>query len=91
MKIQKEGNQYLVTADDFVNLQESSKYFFISKKEYNEFVSLVKKELSTMPPQKQLTEFEQQVSNVILVLVAILISLVLFGLIYLSFRFLIII
>jgi hypothetical protein len=37
MKIQKDGNQYCVKADNFINLQESKDYFFISEKEYREF------------------------------------------------------
>ena len=36
MKIKKDGDMYLITADDFVNLQESDNYFFINQDEYGE-------------------------------------------------------
>jgi hypothetical protein len=38
MKIIKDGDKYLVRADNFVDLQESKDYFFIGEEEYREFV-----------------------------------------------------
>jgi len=39
MKIEKDGNMYCVKADNFVDLQESSDYFFIDEAEYQAFLS----------------------------------------------------
>ena len=36
MKIEKDGESYIVKADNFMNLQESKDYFFIEEKEYQE-------------------------------------------------------
>ena len=38
MKIIKDGDAYLVAADNFVDLQESSDYFFIGEEEYQEYL-----------------------------------------------------
>lgn len=42
MKIIKDGDKYLVAADNFINLQESSDYFFIEEKEYQRFIKSFK-------------------------------------------------
>jgi len=34
MRIQKDGDSYIVKADNFVNLQESKDYFYIDLEEY---------------------------------------------------------
>ena len=39
MKIVKDGNAYCVMADNFVNLQESSDYFFIDEEEYCKYAN----------------------------------------------------
>ena len=38
MKIEKDGNLYCVHPDRFVNLQESTEYFFIDEDEYQSFL-----------------------------------------------------
>lgn len=38
MTIAKDGNMYLVKADNFVDLQESKDYFFIDEEEYKKFI-----------------------------------------------------
>jgi len=38
MKIEKDGNMYCVHPDRFVNLQESTEYFFIDEDEYQSFL-----------------------------------------------------
>ncbi len=39
MKIVKDGNAYLIAADNFVDLQQSRDYFYIEEEEYKAFVS----------------------------------------------------
>lgn len=43
MKIQKDGNMWCVTKDDFINLQESDA-LFITDEEYNAFITSIKQE-----------------------------------------------
>ena len=45
MKIEKDGNQYCVKADNFINLQKSNDYFFISEEEYKNFISQSNQEI----------------------------------------------
>jgi hypothetical protein len=59
MKVIKDGDQYLVAKDGFINLQDSSDYFFISKDEYEDFIN--NKELDIViqtPSEKLLGESE---------------------------------
>lgn len=44
MKIAKDGDAYLVHADNFVNLQESEDYFFVDIAEVAEFEETLKRE-----------------------------------------------